>query len=122
MTSNDLDFPHGAELTVLRSDGESWDKRGNRTVKLVSHQIGPCSIVDSHGQVDLDADGIAKWVGTVSVEAPPETDIRVTDNVQLPNGVVAMVVQPPERPVNPFTGWCPFVKFTLATPGYRPSM
>lgn len=113
-----LEFDAGSTLTILRSSGPSWDKLGDRAPQEQSHEIGPCSIVDSHGQVDLATDGTARWVGTISVEAPPASDVRVTDKVRLPNGLVAMVVQPPVRPVNQFTGWSPFVQFTLASPGY----
>lgn len=116
-----LHFEAGSMLNVLRNHGESWDHLGDKVINETVHPIGPCSIVDSHGRVELANDGVAKWVGTISVEAPPDSDVHVLDRIQLPNGVVAMVVQPPERPVNQFTGWCPFVKFTLASPGYLPS-
>lgn len=117
-----IDFPHGAELTVVRPTGATaYNKLGDRMDTEVSHQIGPCSIIDSHGQVNHADDGTARWVGTVDVEAPPDTDITVTDRVILPNGDTAMVVKPPERPRNPFTGWVPFTKFTLSSPGLTPA-
>lgn len=119
---NSLQFDNGSTLTIVRvSDGPTWDKLGDRQNTEISHAVGPCSIVDSHGRVNLNDDGTAQWVGTVTVEAPPESDVKVTDRVILPSGEPALVVQPPERPVNPFTGWCPFLKFTLASPGYVPS-
>ena len=55
------------------------------------------------------------------MKAPPGTDIRAGDHVTLPSGEVAVVTGPPERPVNPFTGWAPFIAFRLATPGATPS-
>lgn len=117
-----IDFPHGALLTVVRPTGTiAYDKLGDRLPVEESHQIGPCSIVDSHGQIDLSDEGNPRWVGTVDVEAPPSNDVRVTDRVKLPNGDVALVIKPPERPRNPFTGWEPFVKFTLSYPGLTPA-
>ena len=112
----DLDFPHGAHLTVMRSTGPSYDKLGNVADATESHTIGPCSIVDQHGTIDYAEDGTARWIGTVDVQAPPESDVKAADKIGLPNGDVAIVVKPPEWPRNPFTGWTPFVQFTIAAP------
>ena len=117
----DLDFPHGANLTVMRPTGPSYDKLGNVADATESHTIGPCSIVDQHGTIDYAEDGTARWVGTVDVQAPPESDVKAADKIALPNGDVAIVVKPPERPRNPFTGWTPFIQFTIAAPGYTPA-
>lgn len=117
----DLDFPHGAHLTVRRSTGPAYDKLGNRADTAEEHTIGPCSIVDQHGTIDYAEDGTARWVGTVDVQAPPESDVKVTDKIELPNGDVAIVIKPPERPRNPFTGWTPFIQFTISAPGYTPA-
>lgn len=117
----DLDFPHGAHLTVMRSTGPSYDKLGNVADATESHTIGPCSIVDQHGTIDYAEDGTARWVGTVDVQTPPESDVKAADKIALPNGDVAIVVKPPERPRNPFTGWTPFIQFTIAAPGYTPA-
>jgi hypothetical protein len=117
-----LDFPAGSTLTVIRPTDTPYDKHGDRQAVTVSHTIGPCSIVDSHGQVNHADDGTAKWVGTIDVEAPPGTDVTIHDRIRLPNGDVAVVIRPPERPRNPFTGWEPFVKFTLTAPGTTPAL
>ena len=117
----DLDFPHGATLTVMRANGPSYDKLGNLADTTESHEIGPCSIVDQHGTIDYAEDGTARWVGTVDVQAPPQSDVKAADKIRLPNGDVALVVKPPERPRNPFTGWTPFIQFTIAAPGYTPA-
>lgn len=117
----DLDFPHGANLSVMRSSGPVYDKLGNMSDATEVHEIGPCSIVDQHGTIDYAEDGTARWIGTVDVQAPPESDVKAADKIGLPNGDVAIVVKPPERPRNPFTGWTPFVQFTIAAPGYTPA-
>ena len=116
-----LDLPYGSMLKVIRPD-TSYTKLGDKsdTTSIVG-EIGPCSIVDSHGQYDHAKTGVAPWVATIDVVAPPDSDIRHEDMVQLPNGDKAMVVKPPERPVNPFTGWTPFIRFTLAAPGHTPA-
>lgn len=122
MTGTDLDFPHGSTLTVLRTTNEvAYNDLGDTFDTEESHDIGPCSIVDTHGTINYTEDGAAKWVGTVDVQAPPEADVKVTDQIILPNGDKAIVIKPPERPRNPFTGWTPFIQFTLAAPGYEPA-
>lgn len=113
-----ITFDHGATLIVYRSATVAYDKLGDRLPTELSHTIGPCGLVDSHGNVEIDTDGLAKWVGTVDVEAHPDADIQAGDRVELPNGDRALVITPPERPMNPFTGWRPYCKFTLASPGY----
>lgn len=122
MTYPALDFPHGSILQVIRPVTVAVDKLGDRLPTEAAHNIGPCSIVDSHGNIDYADDGTARWIGTVDVEAPPGSDIRAADRVRLPNGDIALVVRPPERPRNPFTGWEPFVKFTLTAPGMTPAL
>lgn len=114
-----MDFPAGAMLTVNRRS-KSYTPLGDVEVFDSSHTIGPCAILDSHGTIQPDNDGYSKWVGTVTVSAPPESDVRVSDEIRLPNGDKGIIVQPPTRPVNPFTGWTPFLTFVLATPGYTP--
>lgn len=114
-----LDFPHGSTLTVLRAkEQQPYNHLGDVADVEESHTIGPCSIVDQAGNFDYAANGTAEWIGTVDVHAPPETDVKATDKIRLPNGDTAIVIKPPKRPVNPFTGWAPFVQFTLAAPGY----
>ena len=115
-----LDFPHGATLTVHRAE-ETYSRLGDKAETTTTRAIGPCSIVDSHATLNREENGEGAWVGTVDVAAPPGVDIRHNDRVVLPNGDVAVVIKPPERPVNPFTGWTPFIRFTLANAGYTPS-
>lgn len=115
-----LDFPHGATLTVLRPV-ETYSRLGDKAETTTTHTISPCSIVDSHATMNRPDNGEGAWVGTVDVTAPPGADIQHNDRVRLPNGDMAIVVKPPERPVNPFTGWQPFTRFTLANAGYSPS-
>lgn len=115
----DLFFDAGATLTVVPLAG--FDMFGDPLGYAEEYDIGPCSIVDSHGQVQQSEDGHARWVGTVDVQAPPDTKLKVTDKIRLPNGTIGVVTQPPEKPVNPFTGWAPFVRFTMASPGYTPA-
>lgn len=123
-----LTFDAGATLTVVRpTSGPRTNKLGDRQPAQVSHPIGPCSIVDSHGRVNLGDDGTARWVGTVTVEVQVDNrtgelpDVVAGDRIVLPSGEVAIVVQPPEVPRNPFTGWIPYLRFTLASPGYSPA-
>lgn len=118
--SNDLSFPAGSMLTVERVGAVAYDNMGDRLDTSTSHNIGPCSVVGSSGRVDWEQDGSARWVGTVDVQAPPEADVMVTDRVHLPNGEYGVIVTPPQRPRNPFTGWTPFIQFTMSTPGYTP--
>lgn len=119
-----LFFDAGSMLTVTR--GGTTNKLGDVTDKAVSHQIGPCGIVDSRGNVNLEEDGTARWVGTVTVEVQIDSDsgelpdVKVTDQIILPNGDTGIVIQPPEVPRNPFTGWVPFLRFSMSTPGYKP--
>lgn len=113
-----LDFTAGATLTVRRSEGEAFDRLGDKQALDTTHEIGPCGIIDSHGQVNHSEDGTARWVGSVTVEAPPDSDVKVLDRITLPSGEEGIVIQPPERPRNPFTGWTPFITFRMATPGY----
>lgn len=116
-----LDFTAGATLTVKRATGASaYDKLGDAQPVDTSHEIGPCGLIDSHGQVNHNSDGTARWVGTVTVEAPPDSDVKVLDRILLPSGEEGLVIQPPERPRNPFTGWTPYITFRMATPGYTP--
>lgn len=116
---SDLYFNAGATLTVHRDKG--YTKLGDPIAGSGSHTIGPCSPVDTHGHVDYENDGTAKWVGTVQVQAPADSDVQVNDEITLPNGERGRVTEPPTRPVNPFTGWSPFIQFTIATPGYSPT-
>ena len=122
MTNGELTFPFGAELTVIRDvvDNGGWDKMDRRKPQAVSHTIGPCSISESTGSIAHDGDNAGKWVGTVTVTAPPGSDITAFDRVQLPNGSIGVVSVPPVTPTNPFTGWSPFTQFTLSTPGVAP--
>lgn len=117
----DLSFREGSFLTVNRTAGvETRDKRGNLKATEESHPIGPCSTLTQKGTFAADKDGHSKWVGTVDVQAPTNSDITERDTITLPNGQKAIVIKPPHRPTNPFTGWSPFVTFTIAAPGYTP--
>lgn len=103
-------FDYGHMLTVRRGgvdeygDPIGWDD---------SHQIGPCAVRESEQQINTDGDGPRnRTVYTVS--APPESDVKETDRVVMPDGTEAVVTVAPSRPRNPFTGWQPFVRFTAS--------
>lgn len=126
-----LTFTAGAMLTVIRpTGGHTYDKLGDALPSEASHEIGPCGIADTHGRINLEDDGTARWVGTVTVEVQVRgrgdnailPDVQAGDKIRLPSGEIGLVVQPPEVPRNPFTGWIPYVRFTLASPGYAPAV
>lgn len=124
-----LTFDAGVTLTVLRHARNLDDKLGDAQPIESSHSIGPCGIIDSRGRVNLEDDGTARWVGTVTVEVQvdnhsdkPLPDVQVGDKIRLPNGETGLVVQPPSVPRNPFTGWIPYLHFVMATPGYVPAL
>lgn len=120
MTVNDLSFPAGTHLTVSR-ETETYSPLGDRATAVDIGTIGPCSIVDTHGTYQNDENGRGAWVGSVDVQGPPNGDVKAGDHITLPSGEVGIVTKPPERPVNPFTGWSPFIQFNLATPGKKPA-
>lgn len=103
-----MEFPGGSMLTVVR--GGEADAFGD-SAPLSEHQIGPCAASKSgagHQEHRQDRD-----TNSVSVTAPPDSDIRKSDQVRLPDGKLATVTSEVFAPVNPFTKWAPFVKFTL---------
>lgn len=119
MTAGDLSFPAGAMLPVTRR-AVTYDPLGGSTPEIQSvGVIGPCSTVGTHGQYSNDdANGRGKWVGTVDIQAPPDRDIvKAGDFIELPSGELGVVTTTPDRPVNPFTGWAPYIRFTIANPG-----
>lgn len=105
-----MTFEHGDMLTVRRG---GVDEYGDPTPGASEHQIGPCAVKVSESQISTDGDGPRnRTIYTVS--APPDSDIRETDRVVLPDGTEAVVTVAPTRPRNPFTGWQPFVRFTVS--------
>ncbi|CAB0503248.1 hypothetical protein CIP107538_01307 [Corynebacterium diphtheriae] len=116
-----LDFPNGATLTIKRVGKIAYDDLGDRINTTSEHTIGPCSIVSTNGHINWEDDGTNRWVGTIDIQAPPQSDVIATDRVYLPNGAYGIIINPPIRPKNPFTGWEPFTQFTIATAGYTPA-
>ncbi|WP_155291662.1 hypothetical protein [Rhodococcoides fascians] len=107
-------FPAGAMLIVQRQpelDAHGDPIGGGAGGWADSHPIGPCDIPTSSTRSSALGDGRA--TDTVNVNAPADSDIRKTDRVKLPNGMVATITSDIERPVNPFTNWAPFIHFTL---------
>lgn len=103
-------FDYGETLTVLR--GATFDEFGDRIGSDSSHTIGPCAMKRTEEKIDTGGDGPRNRLA-ISVTAPPDSDITETDRVRLPDGKIATLTAAPVRPRNPFTGWQPFVKFTL---------
>lgn len=118
MNHSEMTFPFGAMLTVLRDTAAPGvlDKMDSRKPQTASHPIGPCSLAESNGNFERDGENAGKWIGSITVNAPVGSDITELDRVQLPNGTIGVVSVPPVTPTNPFTGWSPFVQFTLSTP------
>lgn len=95
-------------LTVLR--GGEADAFGD-SAPLSEHQIGPCDLADSsggHEEHRQDRD-----VTSTAVTAPPDSDILKSDRVRMPDGKIATVTSEVFAPVNSFTQWAPFKKFTV---------
>lgn len=106
----EMTFDCGETLTVLR--GRELDEFGDPTGKERTHTIGKCAIRRQESRISRDGESLSDRA-TITVTAPPGSDIKETDRVRLPDGTTAVVTTAPIRPRNPFTGWQPFVKFTL---------
>ncbi|WP_032380957.1 hypothetical protein [Rhodococcoides fascians] len=116
--AGDMDFPAGAMLTVQREagknvHGDAVDEDGNVVEGGWSdrHQIGPCSI-SSSSAINFKV-GDQRAIGSITVNAPTDADVRKTDRIKLPSGHVASITSAIEYPRNPFTGWAPFLQFTI---------
>jgi hypothetical protein len=105
----DLDFPTGSMLTVFRAP--ELDPHGDGEY-AESHQIGPADIAMSSVKPRKGGDN-SRALGLLDVRAPADSDIRKSDRVRLPNGDMCEVSSEPNHPRNPFTGWAPFVQFSL---------
>ena len=106
-----MEFPGGQMLTVLREPER--DAYGDATGPATEHQIGPCAISRSEGQYKTDGEGPTdrhEW----SVTAPPDSDVKPNDRVRFPDGETGRLTGDPVAPVNPFTGWAPFIKFRVS--------
>lgn len=118
MVDSELNFPAGAMLTIQREarknpHGDAVDDDGNviESGWADRHQIGPCSISTS-SSVNFKV-GDQRAVGSINVNAPTDSDVRKGDRVKLPNGTVCAISSAIDYPRNPFTGWAPFLSFTL---------
>ena len=111
-----MNFPAGSMLTVLRAISgldEHGDPIGDGEYTEVG-EIGPCDCPrNSGGHRD---EGQDRDVNTIPVSAPVRSDQPrplKTDRIRLPDGTVAAISSDVVAPTNPFTGWIPFIRFTL---------
>jgi hypothetical protein len=109
--ASDLSFPAGSMLAIIRAP--SYDPFGDGA-RAIHHWIGPCDMPYLTGRGwQLHAERESRAHVVIDIRAPADSDVRKSDWVQLPSGVVVAVVSEPNRPRNPFTGWSPFIHFTV---------
>lgn len=106
-----LYFPAGSMLGVIRA--AHFDPHGDGDYQI-DHEIGPCDIPMSALRSEMrGTTHEARSRSFVDVRAPSGSDIRRTDRIRLPSGIVCHLIGEPEYPRNPFTNWAPFVHFQL---------
>jgi hypothetical protein len=111
--SDGLNFPAGSMLTILRAGTRDAHGDGDYGV---SHQIGPCDVPQTSSDTpDAPATPGNRAVSTIDVRGPADSDVRKSDRVRFPTGVVGTIVGEPTTPCNPFTKWAPFVYFKVRT-------
>ncbi|MBQ7804824.1 MULTISPECIES: hypothetical protein [Rhodococcus] len=103
-----MEFPAGSMLTVLRAP--EVDVHGDGDYEEIG-SIGPCDsprLPGGHQGNRQDRD-----TNTIPVSAPVGSDVRKSDRIKLPDGTIASITSDVEPQTNPFTGWTPFIRFTL---------
>lgn len=106
----DMDFAAGSMLTVER--GGEIDPHGDSEY-FFTHEIGPCDVPQTSSTTPSSDEAGRRVVSAIQVRGPVDSDIRKSDRVRLPNGVLCTVSSEPSIPKNPFTGWSPFIYFNL---------
>jgi len=106
-----LYFPAGSMLGIIRAP--HYDPYGDGA-RVIDHIIGPCDVP----YLSLRARGRGgereqRAHSFIDVRAPAGSDVLKSDWVQLPNGLIVAVISEPNSPVNPFTGWAPFIHFEV---------
>jgi hypothetical protein len=111
-----MDFPDGSTLVVLRAGAIDVHGDGEH---FLEHDIGPCDVPQvASSAADGDKGGgrvVTQIQVRVSLVLDPNPDVVKGDRVRLPDGTVARVTSKPTTPRNPFTGWAPFLYFTLSS-------
>lgn len=98
----------GPMLWVLRPKLPA-DRFGDTTYER-HHQVGPVAVSDPGGSTESERQ--ERVVSTISYTAAPDADVRETDRIETEDGSI-YTVESVEAPRNPFTGWTPFITFTV---------
>lgn len=110
VTYPSMQFPQGFMLAVQRAP--VIDPYGDGNFQI-DHQIGPCHLPHEAIRPRMSSSREARAQKIIKVRAPIGSDITKADRVQLPNGVLCVVISEPWQPRNPWSGWQPTLHFEV---------